>query len=66
MQVPYSTRQLVVTARAQSAYAEMELVPGPVAAGTTAAALQARGDLAAKAGVTVEFPTPRGSYWPWP
>ncbi|MCX7031707.1 MAG: cadherin-like beta sandwich domain-containing protein, partial [Spirochaetes bacterium] len=57
VQVPYSTRQLVVTAKVQSKYATMQLVPGPVSAGTTAPSLQAKGDLAGKTGVTVEFPT---------
>jgi len=56
VEVPYSTRQLVVTARAQSAYARMDLVPGPTTVSTAVPPLQARGDLA-RGGVTVEFPT---------
>ena len=56
VEVPFSTRQLVITAKAGSKYAKMDLAPGPVAAGAAAPQLAAKGDLAAK-GVTVEFPT---------
>ena len=57
VEVPFSTRQLVVTAKAQSAVAAMELVPGPVPANTVQPELKAKGRLDDKAGVTVEFPT---------
>jgi hypothetical protein len=56
VEVPFATQQLIVTAKAQSKYATMVLGPGPVAAGTAAPALQAKGDLAGR-GMTVEFPT---------
>jgi hypothetical protein len=57
VEVPFSTRQFVVTAKTQSAVAAMELVPGPVAANTVQPELKAKGRLDDKAGVTVEFPT---------
>jgi hypothetical protein len=57
VEVPFSTQQLVITAKAQSKYAKMALGPGPAASGAATAALQAKGALDARGGVTVEFPT---------
>jgi hypothetical protein len=57
VEVPFSSRQFVVTAKTQSAVAIMELVPGPVPANTVQPELKAKGRLDDKAGVTVEFPT---------
>jgi hypothetical protein len=57
VEVPFSTRQFVVTAKAQSPVAVMELIPGPVPVNTVQPELKAKGRLDDKAGVTVEFPT---------
>jgi hypothetical protein len=57
VEVPFSTQQLVIAAKAQSRYAKMELVPGPVAANAVVPPLKAKGDVGAKGGVVVEFAT---------
>ena len=51
VQVPYSARQLVIAAKAQSPHATVELVKG-----TGTPALQARGELDSRDGMTVDLP----------
>ena len=55
VEVPFSTRQLVIAAKAQSPYARMDLEPGPAAANRANPPL--KGDVGARGGVTVEFAT---------
>jgi hypothetical protein len=53
VEVPFSTREIGISARAQGGYATVELVPGPSTTATSS--VNVRGDVGANGGATVEF-----------
>jgi hypothetical protein len=54
LEVPFSTREIGISARVRSGNARAELVPGPTSS-TAASSLRVRGDVEARGGATVEF-----------